>query len=210
MTIGISFPKDFLIKPDYRFRDIYWLLLPFLVFGGMYYIWKRWGQDDEITVQTEFYPPENISPSVSGYVIDDKLDRRDLTALVPYWGAGGYLKINEMEESSLFGLLKHKEYEFIKLKDLPADALTFEKTLFNGIFASGDTVKLSDLKDVLYISMNKAKKELEEEIDKDDFYVKNSRGLKGFFSFYPVLWFLFLVLLKLSLTGRKNYGWALH
>ena len=60
-------------------------------------------------------------------------------------------------------------------------SLTFEKTLFNGIFASGDTVKLSDLKDVLYITMNKAKAELEEEVNQDDFYVKYSRGLGSFF-----------------------------
>ena len=191
VTIGISFPKDYLIKPDYRFIGIYWLVLPFLAFAGMFYTWKKWGKDDEVTIQTEFYPPENISPSVSGYVIDDKLDRRDLTALVPYWGAGGYLRINELQESSLFGLLKHKEYEFIKLKDLPAGALTFERTLFNGIFASGDTVKLSDLKDVLYITMNKAKKELEEEIDQDDFYVKISRGFKALFSIHRCYGFCF-------------------
>jgi len=191
VTIGIRFPKDYLTKPDYRFIGIYWLVLPFLTFAGMFYTWKKWGKDDEVTIQTEFYPPENVSPSVSGYVIDDKLDRRDLTALVPYWGAGGYLRINELQESSLFGILKHKEYEFIKLKDLPATALTFEKTLFDGIFASGDTVKLSDLKNVLYISMNKAKKELEEEIDTDDFYVKNSRGFKVFFSIIGVMVFVF-------------------
>ena len=119
VTVGISFPKDFLIKPDYRFRGIYWLLLPFIVFAGMFYTWKKWGKDEAVTVQTEYYPPENISPSVSGYIIDDMLDRRDLTALIPFWGAGGYLRINELQESSLFGLLKHKEYDFIKLKALP-------------------------------------------------------------------------------------------
>jgi uncharacterized membrane protein YgcG len=191
VTVGISFPKDYLINPDYRFRGIYWLLLPFIVFAGMFYYWKRWGQDDEVTVQTEFYPPENVSPSVSGYIIDDKLDRRDLTALVPYWGAGGYLRINEIEKSSLLGLIKNKEYEFIKLKELPEVALTFEKTLFNGIFATGDHVKLGDLKDVLYISMNKAKAELEGEIDKDDFYVKYSRGMKGFFSILGIAVFVY-------------------
>jgi uncharacterized membrane protein len=182
LTVGISFPNNFLIKQDYRFRGIYWLLLPFIVFPLMYFIWKKWGKDEKVTVQTEFYPPENISPSVSGYVIDDKLDQRDLTALVPYWGAGGFLKINEIEKKSLFGLIKNKEYEFIKLKDLPGNALKFEKTLFNGIFKTGDEVKLSELKDVLYKTMNIAKSELEDEINVDEFYVKYSRGLGVFFT----------------------------
>jgi uncharacterized membrane protein len=39
--------------------------------------------------------------------------------------------------------------------------------------------------------MNKAKKELEEEIDKDDFYVKNSRGFKAFFALIGVMVFVF-------------------
>jgi uncharacterized membrane protein len=181
LTVGISFPASFLVKPDYRFHGIGWLLLPIIVFAGMFLLWKKWGKDDEVTVQTEYYPPENMSPSVSGYIIDDKLDKRDLTALVPYWGAGGYLKINETENKSLFGLIKNKEYQFIKLKELPDTVMAFEKTLFNGIFKTGDEVKLSDLKDVLYTTMDKAKSELEAEIDKDDFYVKYSRGMSCFF-----------------------------
>ena len=203
VTVGVSFPKDFLVKPDYFYRGFYWLLLPFLVFTLMFYIWKRWGKDEEVTVQTEYYPPENISPSVSGYIIDDKLDRRDLTALVPYWGAGGYLRINELQESSLFGLLKHKEYEFIKVKELPDSALIFERTLFNGIFESGGSVKLSDLKEVLYKTMNRAKAELEEEINKDDFYVKYSRGMKAFFSVVGIIVFGFGIIKTLA-EWREN------
>ncbi|MEO8569114.1 MAG: DUF2207 domain-containing protein [Ginsengibacter sp.] len=182
VTVGISFPNDYLTKPDYRFHGIYWLLLPFIVFIIMFYTWKRWGRDDELVVQTEFYPPENISPGISGYIIDGKLDRRDLTALIPYWGAGGYLQINETEKKHLMGLIKTKEYEFVRLKELPATALTFEKTFFNGIFKTGANVQLSDLKDVLYTSMNAAKEELKAEVNRDDYYVKYSRGIAGFFS----------------------------
>jgi len=190
LTIGISFPQGFLTRQDYRFRELYWLLLPCLVFAGMFFIWKKWGKDEQVTIQTEFYPPENISPSVSGYIFDDKLDQRDLTALVPYWGAGGYLRINEVEKRSLFGLIKNKDYEFVKLKELPDTALIFEKTLLNGIFNTGDIVKLSDLKNVLYTTMNTAKSELESEINKEDFYVVYSRGLKSFIS---VIGFLILI-----------------
>ncbi len=203
LTIGISFPKDFLIKPDYRFYGIYWLLLPVIVFAGMFYIWKKWGKDDEITVQTEFYPPDNISPSVSGYIIDDTLDKRDLTALVPYWGAGGYLKINEIEKSSLMGLIKAREYEFIKLKELPDSAMSFEKTLFNGIFKTGDQVKLGDLKNVLYTTMYAAKSELEKEVDKGDYYVKYSRGWASFFSVAGIILIIYGVVTAIGNWDEK-------
>lgn len=137
----------------------------------------RWGKDDEVTIKTEYYPPNNVSPSVSGYIIDDKLDKRHLTALVPYWGAGGYLQVKEIENKSLFVLIKTKEYQFIKLKELSAEAMNFEKTLFNGIFKTGDEVMLKDLKDLLYKTMATAKQQLETEVNKSDYYVKGSKEL---------------------------------
>ncbi len=191
LTLGISLPQDFLIQQDYRLLGIGWLLLPVGVFGLMFFIWRRWGKDEKVTVQTEYYPPENLSPSVSGYIIDDKLDRRDLTALVPYWGAGGYLQVKETEKEALFGLIKSKEYHFIKVKELPTEAMTFEKTLFTGIFLTGNNVKLSDLKDVLYLTMNKAKKELEAEVDRSAFYVKGSRGTGWLFLFIGMAMFIY-------------------
>ncbi|MBD0367233.1 MAG: DUF2207 domain-containing protein, partial [Flavisolibacter sp.] len=181
LTVGIRFPKDYLVQPNYRLRGVFWLLLPVFAFIALFRVWKRWGKDDVVTIQTEYYPPKNISPSVSGYVIDEKLNQRDLTALVPYWGAGGYLQIKEMENSSLFGLIKRKEYQFIKIKELPPEAMSFEKTMFNGIFKSGSEVMLSDLKNVLYKTMAAAKSQLEAEVDKSEYYVKGSRGLGMFF-----------------------------
>lgn len=187
LTVGIGFPGDFLTKPNYTFRGIGWLVLPVCIFLMMFFIWKKWGKDDEVTIQTEYYPPENVSPGVSGYIIDNKLDQRDLTALVPYWGAGGYLKVTELEKSSLLGIIKSKDYEFEKLKELPENVPQFEKTLFSGIFKTGDKVKLSDLKNVLYETMNTAKSELESEINKEDYYVKYSRSLGCFFPFLGIL-----------------------
>lgn len=201
LTVGIVFPANFLIQQNYMLHGMPWLLLPVLIFALMFWIWKKWGKDEMLTITTQYYPPNNISPSVAGYVIDDKLDKRDLTALVPYWGAGGYLQVRETEKKVLLGLIKTSEYEFIKLKDLPPTVLSFERILFNGIFASGDTVALDSLKNVLYTTMNTAKKELEAEVDKNAYYEKNSRGLVYFFFF-----------LGFALTGYgifqliKNWG----
>lgn len=177
VTIGIVFPKDFLTQQNYNLIGIWWLIIPVVVFIIMFLVWRRWGKDEKPTIQTEYYPPENTSPGVAGYVIDDKLDRRDLTALIPYWGAGGYLEVHEDEKKALLGLINTSEYTFIKKKELPATALKFEKTLFNGIFESGDSIELSSLKDKLYTTMAKAKKELKEEIDNNAYYFKTSANI---------------------------------
>lgn len=205
VTVGIVLPNDFLIQQDYSLLGIWWLLLPFSVLISMFLAWNNWGKDERPTVQTEYYPPAEISPSISGYVIDDRLNRRDLTALVPYWGAGGYLQVKETEKKSLFGLLKDKEYTFIKLKELPANAMTFERTLFNGIFETGDTVQLSDLKDVLYKTMNKAKEQLQSEIRKDDYYVKGSSCLVSVFVFLSIAFIAYGISVLIGVM--QGYTW---
>lgn len=201
LTVGITFPNGFLIQQDYMRRGMYWLLFPLFVFGIMFWVWHRWGKDEKLTVTTEFYPPENVSPGIAGYIIDNMLNKRDLTALVPYWGAGGYLQVKETQTKSMLGLIKNSEYEFIKLKDLPLTARSFEKTLFNGIFETGDTVALSSLKDVLYKTMNIAKKELESEVDRGDYYVKYSRGMGCLIPFAGLLLLAYGVIYLFNFWG---------
>ncbi|MBK7885681.1 MAG: hypothetical protein IPJ81_19255 [Chitinophagaceae bacterium] len=58
LTIGVVFPKDFLIEPNYNLRGIEWLALPIGAFLVMFLIWRKWGKDDVLTLQTEFYPPQ--------------------------------------------------------------------------------------------------------------------------------------------------------
>lgn len=174
VTAGIVLPKDFLLQQNYSLYGIQWMVLPVVVFFIMLFAWRRWGKDEKPTIQTEFYPPAGVSPSVCGYIIDDQLNRRDLTALIPYWGAGGYIQVKETEKDSMLGLIKKKEYTFIKLKDLPSGVDDFERTMFNGIFAAGDEVKLSSLKDVLYKSMNTATSQLQSKIVREKYYVKGS------------------------------------
>lgn len=177
LTIGIAFPKDFLTTPNYSMRGIGWLILPVFSLIGMFFLWNATGKDEKRTVMTEFYPPEDISPPVAGFIIDNRLDTKDLTAFVPYWGANGYLKIDEIEKKSLAGLLKSTDYEFIKLKSLPANHPEYEKTLFNGIFKSGSNVKLSDLKNKLYTSLNLSKTQLTADIKRENYFVKGTRTL---------------------------------
>lgn len=199
ITAGVRMPLHYLKKPDYAMMGKGWLLLIPTVFLLMYLIWKKWGEDLPVTVQTEFYPPENVSPSVSGYIIDGKLNRRDLTALIPYWGAGGYIRVKETEKKKLLGLIKDTDYEFIKVKDIGAGAASFEKTMFNGLFSSGDSVMLDSLKNSFYTTMNAAKRELESTIKKEHYYTTYSRGAA---TLLPIFGIIILVLSIIQLFSN--------
>lgn len=201
VTVGITFPSGYLTEPNFFYYGVQWMIFPCLVLVIMFLIWRKWGKDDDVTIQTEFYPPAKMSPSVAGYIIDDKLDKRDLTALIPYWGGGGYLQIKEVEKSALMGFSKNTEYEFIKLKELPENSLAFERTLFNGIFSTGDAVMLSSLKNVLYTTMESSKAQLEAEVDKEAYYVEGSRGWGMFFLFLGIALAVYGVFLLISGWG---------
>jgi hypothetical protein len=42
VTVGIKFPKDFLVKQNYQLRGIKWLLFPLIALIAMFFIWKKW------------------------------------------------------------------------------------------------------------------------------------------------------------------------
>lgn len=195
VTLGIKFPNGYLEKQNYTMRGIKWLLMIPIVFFCMYFIWKRWGKDDPLTITTEFYPPKDVSPSICGYVIDDRLDKRDLTSLIPYWGAGGYIKVTE----------NNKDFEFAKIKDLPATALNFEKTIFNGLFGAGDTVLLSSLKNSFYTTMNSAKTQLENEVDNRHYYKKGTRGWAAFFVLLGLVFLGFGIYRLFAFWGNETF-----
>lgn len=154
-----------------------YLFLPILIFLGLYYIWSRWGRDEDFSVMVEYYPPADLPPSEAGILIDDKLHDRDLLALIPYWGSKGIIEVRETGTDSIW---KKDEYYFKKKQHLPADAPQYEKTFFNGIFGKngeiGKEVKLSSLKDNFYKNMQSARIQLEQRVKERSFYVPYTRG----------------------------------
>ncbi len=87
-------------------------------------------------VQTvEFYPPEGMSSAEVGVIIDEMADDIDLISLIPWWGDKGYLTIEEVpDKRGREG--KHASLLLHKVKELPADAPLYQRTLFDALFAT--------------------------------------------------------------------------
>src|SRR5690606_16305827 len=100
--------------------------------GALYfYAWTVFGKDNYILKVVHYFPPKDLDPAMAGYLINDQEDSSDLISLIPYWGAEGLISLEEIEKKGFFGkvdtLLK-------KLKDLPVEAKSYEKVLFDGLF----------------------------------------------------------------------------
>ncbi|HSE27501.1 MAG TPA: DUF2207 domain-containing protein [Gemmatimonadales bacterium] len=132
--------------------------IPFLVFTGMFSLWWRKGRDPRrLPVVVQYEPPEKLTPAEAGTLTDEAVDLRDITATLVDLAVRGFVRIEEKEETALFGLIKSEEFLFHRLKPESEwnALLPHERKVLVGIFESGaDVVALSDLKDEFYTHLS--------------------------------------------------------
>jgi uncharacterized membrane protein len=150
------------------------LLVPPLVFFGMYRLWRSRGRDPELAPITTLYePPAQMTPAELGTLIDGKPDMRDITATIVDLAVRGYLHIAEIQNERFFGLWSDKDYTFTLTKDRNEwpTLKAHERDLLRAMFgSSGDVVTLSDLKNTFYKNLPGLRDELYGRLVRDGFY----------------------------------------
>ncbi|MDE6001478.1 MAG: DUF2207 domain-containing protein, partial [Clostridia bacterium] len=91
--------------------------------------------------------PDRMDPLMMGKLIDNKVNSEDVTSLIYYWADRGYLKINLDNKASpvLIRIVQH----------LPETSASYERDMFNSLFASGEVVQINDLRYVFYPTINR-------------------------------------------------------
>ncbi len=106
----------------------------------------------EIITTVNVTAPDKMDPMKMGKLLDGNVDNEDVTSMIYYFAHKGYLTIDLSDED---------DPAFTRLVEaLPEGATAYEKSLFDGLFKSGATVHTSDLREVFYKSVEKAKKQL--------------------------------------------------
>jgi hypothetical protein len=130
------------------------LALPIPVLILMSMLWSRRGRDPRrLPVSVQYEPPGGLRPAEAGTLTDESADMRDITATVVDLAVRGHLRIEEREESKLFGLVKDREFVFHRNDPKPGTPplLDYESKVLTGIFHNGQReVELSDLKNEFY------------------------------------------------------------
>lgn len=100
-----------------------------------------------LTPVVNFEAPNNMNPLLMGKLIDTRINNEDITSMIFYFADKGYLKINLDNENdpTLIRIVQH----------LPDSCADYEKTMFEGLFARGDTVKPSQLANRFYKTVEK-------------------------------------------------------
>lgn len=141
-----------------------------------------------LTPVVNYEAPDKMDPLLMGKLIDGKVDGTDVTAMIYYWACKGYLKIN-LDEKNNPTLIR-------VVQTLPAGSPEYEQTLFYGLFAAGDTVKPSQLRNKFYRVADKAKAQL-------------NAGVKGLYDKVSVTVSVILAALAAVITGLAPFAFAL-
>ncbi len=208
LTIAVGFTAGIVpiltaTPPPTLLEEIQWLplLLSFavVVIGGVGFVihrWLRYGRDawygnratheasdeprfmgwgDKESIAPEFAPPANLRPAELGTLMDERADTLDVSATIVDLAVRGFLTIAEEKKPGLFG---GKDYKLTKKKKVATELLPYENKLLTALFATGDEVKLSDLKNKFYKDLAEVKKKLYAEVVKKKFFVKDPEAVR--------------------------------
>lgn len=98
-------------------------------------IWWSQGRDPEAAPLATYVtqPPEDLPPALAGALVDEQMDKRDVTATIIDLARRGVLRI---DQTQIGGLFSADDFAFTLL-DPDAQLLTFERVLVNGLFGEG-------------------------------------------------------------------------
>ena len=109
-------------------------------------------QKRDIVTTVNLTAPDSMDPMKMGKLLDGTVDNEDITSMIYYFAHKGYLTI-DLQDQDNPQLTKTVE-------ELPSTATPHEKTLFEGLFKAGDSVRVTDLQYKFFESVDKAKTQL--------------------------------------------------
>jgi len=159
MTLDVYVPKGILREPS-AFTHFIWFLqsnpiifLPLFTIAVMYTIWRYKGRDPDPgrSIAPMYEPPPGMTPAEAGTLIDDKTDPRDITCMLVDLAVRGYLKIEEVTDTTLL-VFHHQDYIFhlLKMRDQWENLTPFERVMLENVFLVGNDTRLSSLKNRFY------------------------------------------------------------
>ncbi len=119
--------------------------------AGVFFLAKLFGKKRELITTVNITAPDGMDPLLMGKILDGNVDSEDVTSMVYYFAEKGYLKIDLSNEN---------DPVLIKTGSIPVDAPSYQRTLFEGLFATANTVSVSELKNVFYKRVETAKSQL--------------------------------------------------
>jgi uncharacterized membrane protein len=154
-----------------------------------------------------------IRPALAGIIDNAKLEANDVAATVFDLAIRRYIKLEETKTSIKF-FPDIKDQKIIKLKDADENLNSYERILFDKLFAINNICHMSDLKTSFYPTFLKIEKEIFNNLIDNGYYIKNPKlqkviliilAISSLLSLNIIL-SLVLFFLSIKLNGRTEQG----
>lgn len=137
--------------------------------------WFMHGKDpgDSHIAGVDWNPPKELSPAEVGTLTDERCDVADIVSTLVDLAVRGYLRI-EQQKSSMF-FFSNTDYLFTKLeppKDAP-ELKPHEKFFLASLFATSDSVYLSQLKYTFYTAIPTLRNHIYSALTTNGYFVSN-------------------------------------
>jgi uncharacterized membrane protein YgcG len=211
MTIDIFIPKGIVKQPGALTRWLWFLgsnpvvFVPFLTLAVMFTLWWYKGRDPDpgISVAPMYAPPPGMTPAETGTLLEDKIHPRDITATIVDLAVRGYLKIEEVSETTL-GIFHHKDYVFHLLRERGQwqGLVPHEQVMLENIFGQESQTRLSALKNRFYVALPAVKQDIMAALKNKSLYSVDPDSANGYSIGAAVL--IAALLIALQVTGAKD------
>ena len=174
------------------------LLIPFGVFGLMFWLWRRHGRDPRRQpVAVRYEPPGALTPAEVGTLVDNSPDMRDITATVVDLAVRGFIKIKGTEEDRFLGLGTKTQYalQLIRPESDWRELRPHEDALLQSVFSTRtgppapaggaapviDEVAIGDLKNRFYKHVPEIRERIFSQLIDRGYYLRRPDRVKATF-----------------------------
>jgi uncharacterized membrane protein YgcG len=179
LTVDVYIPKGVLDEPS-TITKFFWFVgsnpivfLPFVTFAVMFTIWWYKGRDPDAgrSIAPMYEPPAGFTPAEAGTLVDDVIHPRDITCTLVDLAVRGYLKIEETQDTTLL-IFHSKDYTFhlLKPRDQWGNLAPHESVMLANVFAAGDSIPLSSLKNHFYTALPAIRQNIKSALKKKGMY----------------------------------------
>jgi len=203
LTIDISVPREMLpIDSPSLWMHVWWFFdanryaaLPLVVLISMFVLWAKLGKDPrKRVIAPAFEPPRDMHPGAVGVLIDDRIDLRDVSAMLVGLAVKGYLTIQELDDGN---------YLFLKQRATGDGLSPAEQAVFDALFASPEVEErtLASLEQEFYKALPTIKSRLHGQLIESGYYKSNPERTRRVYVTAGLLALLLAVYLGIQTTS---------
>jgi uncharacterized membrane protein len=147
LTVRLELPDGYFVNTENNIDllALLALILPAVFVLFYFFVWVKYGKDENPVETVEFYPPEGFNSAEIGFLYKGKAKSEDIVSLLIYLANKGYIAIAESGKKALFAL--REGFKITKVRDYDGDNVN-EETFLKGLFRGKSTISFAQMREL--------------------------------------------------------------